>query len=102
MFRPRSHSHNWRRRGAVAVLLAVSMIALLSVVALSLDGGSLLSERRHAQATADAAAMAAASDLYENFWTNNGLDPGGTAKASALQTAKANGYTNDGVTSIVT
>ena len=35
---------------------------------------SLLVERRHAQATADAAALAAASDLYVNWNSNQGLD----------------------------
>jgi hypothetical protein len=61
-----------------------------------------LSERRHAQATADAAALAAADDLYTNFRTNSGFDTGGTANNSALATAKANGYANDGTTSVVT
>jgi hypothetical protein len=89
MFRPH---HTPRRRGAVAILLAVCMVALLSVVALSLDGGGLLAERRHAQAVADAAAMAAASDLYDHYWTNSGADPNGTAKTSAETVATNNGY----------
>jgi hypothetical protein len=61
----------------------------------------MFAERRHAQAVADAAALAAACDLYENHWTNNGEDPKGTGKASAEATAKENGYANDGVTSKV-
>jgi hypothetical protein len=83
-------------------MTALSMVLLLSITAIALDGGVLLTERRHAQATADAAALAAASDLYLNYWTNSGLDPLGTAKASALTTAAANGYKNDGTTSKVT
>src|SRR5262245_44061548 len=90
------------RRGTVTVLVAVCLVALLGVVALALDGGALMTERRHAQATADAAALAAACDLYDNYWTNSGADPSGTAASSALATAAANGYTNDGVTSRVT
>src|SRR5258707_902719 len=33
---------------------------------------------------------------------DGGRDPYGTAAASALDTAKANGYSNDGITSVVT
>src|SRR3954468_15444720 len=96
------HRPRFRRPGAVALYAAATMIALLSTVALTLDGGVLFTERRHAQATADAAALAAACDLYDYYWTNSGQDPGGTAKASALTTAAANGYKNDGTTSKVT
>src|SRR5262245_49390935 len=77
------------------------MIALLGMLALSLDGGSLLSERRQAQGAADAAAMAAAADLYYNYYVNYGLDPGGTARASAFKNALDNGYPNDGLRSDV-
>ena len=56
----------------VVILACVSMVAILGVLALSLDGGSLMAERRKAQAAADAAALAAACDLYDNYWTNNG------------------------------
>jgi Flp pilus assembly protein TadG len=98
----RLSSQSTRRLGTVAVLTAACMVLLLSIVAIAVDGGTLLSERRHAQATADAAALAAATDLFTNYWTNNGADPNGSAKTSALATASANGYTNDGTTSIVT
>lgn len=91
-----------KRRGAVVVLACISIVALMSVLALSLDGGSLIQERRKAQAAVDAAALAAACDLYDNYWTYNGTDPSGTAKASALSAAKVNGYLNDGTDSIVT
>jgi hypothetical protein len=58
----------------------------MGIVAIALDGGILLSERRHAQAVADAAALAAACDLNQN---------NGDAKAIASATAavQANGYT---------
>jgi len=90
-----------RRRGMIAVAVAVCLVVMFGVVAIALDGGGLLAERRHAQATADAAALAAACDLYDNYWLNNGADPNGTARASALKTAASNGYANDGTTSIV-
>jgi hypothetical protein len=90
------------RGGIVAPLVAVCLVVLLSVVALALDGGLLFDERRHAQAGADAAALAAADDLYLNYQTYNGLDTKGTAQAAALANARANGYSNNGTTSIVT
>jgi hypothetical protein len=86
----------------VAAQVALCLTALTAVLAVLLDGGMLLSERRHAQATADAAAMAAASDLYYNWPNNSGSDPNGTATASALSVASKNGYTNNGTTSTVT
>ncbi len=93
---------NRPRRGAVLLVVAVALLGLLGIVAIALDGGLLLSERRHAQAVADAAALAAAADLYQNYAANKGLDPRGTAKAIALGYAKSNGYANDGTLSVVT
>jgi hypothetical protein len=86
----------------VAAQVAVTMTALMAVVALLVDGGMVLADRRHVQATADAAALAAASDLYANWNSNHGSDPSGTASASATNVASSNGYTNDGRTSTVT
>src|SRR5438132_8186730 len=91
-----------RRRGTVAVFLALSLTVLVGILAITLDGGLMLAESRHAQAVADAAALAAASDLFDNSAANGATDPSGTAAASALATANANGYTNDGITSVVT
>jgi hypothetical protein len=86
----------------VLAQLAVALSLLMTVLAVTVDLGFLLVERRHAQATADASALAAASDLYANWSTNRGSDPSGTASASALGVASKNGYTNDGTTSKVT
>jgi hypothetical protein len=47
----------------------------------------LLDNRRRAQA----AALAAAADLYANWSANQGKDTSGTAKASALSTTAAIG-----------
>jgi hypothetical protein len=71
------------RNGMVAVQVVVSITALVGVAAIVLDGGLLLTERRHAQAAADAAALAGATDLFKNFKTNGGADPSGTAAAAA-------------------
>lgn len=86
----------------MAVFVAFVLVAVLGVTALVIDGGILRDNRRRLQGSADAAALAAASDLYAKYATHAGVDSGGTAKTSALTTAAANGYTNDGVQSSVT
>jgi Flp pilus assembly protein TadG len=90
------------RPGSIAALTAVSMLAVLAVLAMVMDGGLLQDKRRSVQAAADAAAMAAASDIWENYAANGGTDPAGDARNSALSTAAANGYNNDGTTNTVT
>jgi Flp pilus assembly protein TadG len=97
----KARSNGGRRRGTVAVVVAVCMVALIGVMAFVLDGGLLIANRRRAQTIADAAAHAAACSLYRNYTTDNGLDPNGTAKAAGLANASANGYTNNGTTSLV-
>lgn len=87
-----------RRRGAVAVKVLLLLSVFVGILALNLDGGRMADERRRAQAAADAAALAAAGNLYENTWTNHGTDPVGTAKATAVQCALANGYAAADVT----
>jgi hypothetical protein len=92
------------RRGTVVVVFAVTLVVMLSFVALALDGGQLIDKRRQVQAASDAAALAAANELFANWWTTSatygadykGLDPDGKARAAALAAAKANGY-EDGV-----
>jgi hypothetical protein len=74
------------RRGMVTAQIALSMGVLMGMLALLVDGGLVLVERRHAQATADAAALAAASDIYTKS--------AGTASASANSVANDNGYTS--------
>ncbi len=90
------------RRGTVTPLTILCLALLVGVTALVIDGGTLMEARRHVQAAADAAALAGANDLYATYLSNQGIDVGGTAQASALATASANGFANDGVQSIVT
>jgi hypothetical protein len=90
------------RRGVVAPMVAISLVALLSVAALVLDLGFMQDRKRHLQSAADAAALAAAIDLFVNDPTNSGTDPTGTAKASAIYIASSNGYTANGQTTLVT
>lgn len=83
-----------RRHGKVVVLVALCLTGMVGVVSIALDGGVLLDDQQQLQATADAAALAAATDLYTNYPTNQGADPKGTAAQSAQTTAAANGFTN--------
>jgi hypothetical protein len=97
MIHPSSCRLPARRPGSVAVIVAVCLTILLMALAFALDGGILLSERRHAQAVADAAALAAGCDLYNNYWSNAGLDKEPySAAASAVSAAQANGYVTGG------
>src|SRR5437868_15548737 len=99
----RRHSHRRQsRRGAIVVLIAFCLTLILAFVAIAIDGGGLLEVRRQAQATADAAALAAANDLFQNYPKNKGLDAGGNAVTKATAIAAANGFTNDGTKSVVT
>src|SRR5712691_12506000 len=89
-----------RRRGTVAILVAVSLTVLLGVLAIGLDGGVLQDDRRRAQGAADAAALAAATELYKSYPAIAAssfltLDPNGTAAAAALTSTAANGFTKD-------
>lgn len=90
------------RRGAIVVLVAVCLAFVLAFVAIAVDGGGLLEQRRNAQATADAAALAAAEDLFRKFPANKGVDMEGTADDAAHAIAAANGFTNDGTSNVVT
>lgn len=90
------------RDGGVTPLTVLSLSLLVSVAAIAVDGGTLFEHRRHVQAAADAAALAAAADLFANYPANQGTDPKGTAAAAALANASANGFSNDGVESLVT
>jgi hypothetical protein len=54
-----------RRKGAIAVLAAVTLIVFLSLLALSVEVGRLNVARTEAQRTADAAAMASVGLLLE-------------------------------------
>jgi hypothetical protein len=92
---------NSRRKGVVAVVVALVLTGLIGVVAITVDGGLLYLELRRARSTADGAAMAAACDLFLHYPANQGTDPSGTALQAALTVASANGYTNDGTTSTV-
>lgn len=91
MFDPRgSKLQTSRRTGNVVVLVAVSLVAFVGICGLVIDGGQLMAERRQAQNAADAAALAAATDLY------NGVPPG-LAKPTGVTYATRHGYSDEAV-----
>lgn len=99
---PRLSHSDHSRRGGVTPLTVLSISLLLGMVAVAVDGGTLMQERRHVQASADAAALAAAAELYTHYPANRGTDPAPhSAQAAALTNALANGFTNDGIQSSV-
>src|SRR5262245_7170954 len=86
------------RRGTVIAQTAVMMSVVFAAMAMALDGGAIVTEWRHAQATVDAAALAAAADLFNNYLKYSGADTKGTAASAAKTVASFNGYTNTGKT----
>src|SRR5689334_5741565 len=80
------------RRGAMLVFIAVTLVGCLSLVALAIDGGALQRQRRLTQKAADAAATAAAIEIFRNR-----ID---SVQASALSGAKRNGFDN-GVNGVI-
>jgi hypothetical protein len=96
-----------RRRGAIIILLALLLVAILGVLAIALDSGVLMDDRRQVQSGADAAALAAATQLFVHYpaieSSNFTLyDPSGAAASAAQSSATTNGFPNDNVNSTVT
>jgi hypothetical protein len=73
------------------ILIVFSIIGLLGMSALAIDGGNAYVDRRRAETAASAAALTASITRIE----------GGNWRNAALITAETNGYNNDGVTNIV-
>jgi hypothetical protein len=78
-------------RGQALVIIAVGMIALLALTALSIDGGNAYSDRRHAQNAADTSALAAALARIR----------GQDIFSAGFSRAADNGYDNNGTTNTV-
>ncbi|HXF85772.1 MAG TPA: pilus assembly protein TadG-related protein [Anaerolineales bacterium] len=72
-------------RGQALILIAFGIVALVGFTALAVDGGRVLSDRRHAQNAADTAAFAAALAKI------NGED----YQSAGQNRAQSNGYNND-------
>jgi Flp pilus assembly protein TadG len=84
--------HTQQQKGQALVLIVLGIVGMIALVALAIDGGNAFMNRRHAQAAADAAAMAAAlAKLNGQNWQQAGL-----ARAAS------NEFLNDGVHDTVT
>jgi hypothetical protein len=93
-----------RRCAAILVHVALCLTVVLGIAAIVLDGGMMLAQREHAQATADAAALAGAITLADNYTalTSASPDGGSSAVTDAKNVASANGFNNNGTTNTVT
>ena len=78
-------------KGQAMILIVFSIIGLIGMSALAIDGGNAYVDSRRAETAASAAALTAATTRIE----------GGNWRAAALITASDNGYNNDGITNTV-
>jgi len=83
--------HKKGERGQAIILIVFSIIGLIGMTSLAIDGGNALIDRRRTETAASAAALAAALARIE----------GGDWRSAALATANANGYNNDGISSVI-
>lgn len=84
---------NYRKheRGQAMIIIVFSLIGLLGISALAIDGSNAFADRSRAQNAASATALTAAVTRIE----------GGNWRSAALATAAANGYDNIGITNTV-
>jgi Flp pilus assembly protein TadG len=82
--------HKKSEKGQALVIIAFAAVGLFAFTALSVDGGRVFSDRRHAQNAADTAALAAALARVRAQ-----SDPDGAAILSGKARAFSNGYPND-------
>jgi Putative Flp pilus-assembly TadE/G-like len=87
-------SRSTRTPGQVMVFFAVSLVGLLALVALVIDGGYLYVQRRTAQMAADAAALAGTSELSRAQTSVNA-----TVGTAVCQYAQNNAF---GITPVIT
>jgi hypothetical protein len=81
--RTRGLAHRRRERGAVLVLVVLSMIALIAFVGLALDLGKLYVAKSELQNSADACALSAARDI-------NGITPLAVSEAAGIAAGHLN------------
>lgn len=79
-------------RGQVIVLFALSLVVLVGMLALILDGGRVYTERRMAQNAADAAATAGAASLDMSSPPGSIVASLSAVQAAACKAAAANGF----------
>ena len=76
-----------RERGQILAIFSISLLAILGVVGLAVDGGSTFAQRRDQQGATDLAALAAANDYLINGSVSQ-------AQARGRTIAATNGYTD--------
>jgi Flp pilus assembly protein TadG len=87
-----------RQQGQVMVLFILGIFAIIGMVGLVIDGGSVFAQRRDQQTAADLAAMAGAGAYLNATGTQAEREAYAESVASAV--AAANGYTEDGANGI--
>lgn len=87
-------NHRFSEKGQALILITFAMIGLVGFGALAIDGGRVLSDRRHAQNAADTAAYSAAlaNAKGENITT--------AAQTRAASNGYDNGNTNDVIVTV--
>src|SRR5919202_5230371 len=73
-------------RGQAAIVIALSMLLLILILGLAIDGGSLYQQRRTAQNSSDAAALAGTREMlsgYDEMILSNPYDVDGSADLDA-------------------
>lgn len=63
-----------KEKGQIIVLLAISLVVILIVAALAVDGGMIYTERRFAQNAADAASLAGGGAVLHSGFDDPGTD----------------------------
>ncbi len=81
-----------KEKGQILIILAIAMVALLSITALAIDGSMVYNDRRTDQSTADSAALAgagAAAQILKDHHPTDFVCGGGEAKPLAYQATLA-------------
>ncbi len=85
-------------RGQALVLIVLAIVGMVGMTALAVDGGSVYSDRRHAQNAADTAALAAGLARIRQ----SASDPADAWRTAGFQRAANNGYPQNPPNSVVT
>ncbi|QZY28123.1 Tad domain-containing protein [Nocardioides coralli] len=80
-------------RGAVAIIVAASIVVFMGILAFAIDLGMTRSDRARAQGVADNAALSAVYTYCESLKTKTAVAAQADATAAANAVASANGYT---------
>src|SRR5687768_309010 len=95
--------HKRSEKGQALVIIALAAVGLVAFTALAIDGGMVLSDRRHAQNAADTAAFAAA--LAKIRTPDYAPSSPALQKQAAIdageERAASNGYDDNGTTNVV-